>query len=199
MRFEQAQRCLGTVTHPEHRINTGGAFIRRNLNYYRTISRCASFAKQLNTSLAFCKGLSYENNFIFIIHELAYSTNRTKQTYIIFVKHSTTFHTTDCSTKSSSTGPTATSGTDSWRFVWRLKSNTTGVDVVLRYVDDITEGMSLEICMFADDCVIYCQIPTDLLTFQYDLDKLVYWLKMWQVFSFNYNFNLNSVVFSSWI
>ena len=51
------------------------------------------------------------------------------------------------------------------------------------YINDIVEGMTLEMRMFADDSIVYHQIhtPADHFTLASDLNKLLYWAKTWQM------------------
>ena len=53
----------------------------------------------------------------------------------------------------------------------------------LLYINDITDGISSKICLFADDCILYRQIRThvDCITLQQDIDKLHHWSRTWQV------------------
>ena len=51
------------------------------------------------------------------------------------------------------------------------------------YIDDISEGISSTIRLFADDALVYRKITsrTDTATLQKDLDKLVQWSSTWQM------------------
>jgi len=53
----------------------------------------------------------------------------------------------------------------------------------LLYVNDITDGISSEIRLFADDCILYRQIRAhvDCITLQQDIDKLHHWSRTWQM------------------
>ena len=53
----------------------------------------------------------------------------------------------------------------------------------LLYVNDITDGISSEIRLFADDCILYRQIMAhvDCITLQQDIDRLHHWSRIWQM------------------
>ena len=53
----------------------------------------------------------------------------------------------------------------------------------LLYINDIGEGISLEIKLFADDCQLYREVNSmeDALVLQSDLDKLFTWSREWQM------------------
>jgi len=53
----------------------------------------------------------------------------------------------------------------------------------LLYINDITDGISSEICLFADNYILYRQIRThdDCITLQHDIDKLHHWSHTWQM------------------
>lgn len=53
----------------------------------------------------------------------------------------------------------------------------------LLYINDIGEGISLEIKLFADDCQLYREVNSmeDALVLQSDLDKLFMWSREWQM------------------
>ena len=53
----------------------------------------------------------------------------------------------------------------------------------LMYINDIAEGVTSHMHMFADDSIVYRQIhtPADHFTLASDLNKLLYWAKTWQM------------------
>ena len=62
-----------------------------------------------------------------------------------------------------------------------------GPMLFLIYIDDITEGITSSVRLFADDCLLYREIRSheDTVTLQRDLDQLHAWSSRWQM-----NFNI---------
>ena len=53
----------------------------------------------------------------------------------------------------------------------------------LVYINDINKGVTSSVWLFADDCVIYKLIktPQDAEHLQDDLQKIIEWIKTWQM------------------
>ena len=51
------------------------------------------------------------------------------------------------------------------------------------YINDIADGVQSQLCLFADDCIIYRTInsPEDHEIMQQDLNQLSMWVKTWQI------------------
>ena len=58
-----------------------------------------------------------------------------------------------------------------------------GPMLFLMYINDIAEGVTSQMRMFADDSIVYRQIhtPADHFTLASDLNKLLSWAKTWQM------------------
>ena len=58
-----------------------------------------------------------------------------------------------------------------------------GPMLFLMYINDIAEGVTSQMRMFADDSIVYRQIhtPADHFTLACDLNKLLSWAKTWQM------------------
>lgn len=58
-----------------------------------------------------------------------------------------------------------------------------GLTLFLVYINDISQGISPTVRLFADDCVLYRPIVTDQdqLTLQRDLEKLTEWAGIWSM------------------
>ena len=58
-----------------------------------------------------------------------------------------------------------------------------GLLMFLIYINDITEDISSQLRLFADDCLLYCAIKSeqDPILPQQDLDTLSQWAKVWQI------------------
>ena len=57
-----------------------------------------------------------------------------------------------------------------------------GLILFLMYINDIAEGVTSQMHMFADDSIVYRQIHTPLtISLASDLNKLLYWVKTWQM------------------
>ena len=53
----------------------------------------------------------------------------------------------------------------------------------LIYINDITENISSQLKLFADDCLLYLSVKSeqDSILLQWDLDTLSQWAKVWQM------------------
>ena len=67
-----------------------------------------------------------------------------------------------------------------------------GPFLFLIYINDITEDISSQLRLFADDCLLYFPIKSeqDSILLQWDLDTLCQWAKVWQM-----RFNLSKCTF----
>ena len=152
------------------------------------------------------------------IHELAYSINRKNQTYVIFLDFSKAFD------KVSHTkllhkiryyginGKTnawirAFLGSHSQQVVVNGQSSRSadvlsgvpqgtvlGPILCLMYINDINEGVTSQLRLFADDIIVYCEFQTsaDQLALESDLNNLHRWAKTWQM-----DFNVSNCAFLS--
>ena len=79
-------------------------------------------------------------------------------------------------------------GQSSWKSVTSgvPQGTVLGPLLFLIHINDIVENLSLEICLFADDCTLYREIglPADNLALQKYIDTLHSWSLLWQM-SFN--------------
>ena len=140
--------------------------------------------------LGFQKGLSCETQLVDTINELAYSINQKTQTDVIFLDFSkaldkVSHHMINFCIRS----------VDQYMDQWiPVLSQSTGVlsggpqgsvlgpMLFLMYINDIAEGVTSQMRMFADDSIVYRQRHTaaDHFTLASDLNKLLSWVKTWQ-------------------
>ena len=64
-----------------------------------------------------------------------------------------------------------------------LQGSVLGPMLFLMYINDIAEGVTSQMRMFADDSIVYRQIhtPADHFRLASDLNKLLCWTKIWQM------------------
>ena len=158
----------------------------------------------------FRKGLSCETQLVEAIDDWAYNINSQYQTDVIFLDFSKAFdkvsHTkllhklkyygitgqthswirAFLSSRYQSVCVNGTSSPPTSVLSGVPQGSVLGPVLFLLYINDISEGISSSIRLFADDCVLYRQTQTrdDLNKLQQDLTTLAEWAKLWDM-SFN--------------
>ena len=155
----------------------------------------------------FRKGLSCETQIVDTIHELAYSINQKTQTDVIFLDFSKAFDKVSHDKLLHKIRYYGIGGkTNTWISAFLCfrsqqvvvngqtsqsagvlsgvpQGSVLGPMLFLMYINDIAEGMTSQMRMFADDSIVYRQIhiPADHFTLASDLNKLLSWVKTWQM------------------
>ena len=155
----------------------------------------------------FRKGLSCETQLVDTIHELAYSINQKTQTDVIFldfskafdkVSHDKLLHKIRCygiggktntwisaflCSRSQQVVVNGQTSQSAGVLSGVPQGSVLGPMLFLMYINDIAEGVTSQMRMFADDSIVYRQIHTaaDHFTLASDLNKLLSWAKTWQM------------------
>ena len=155
----------------------------------------------------FRKGLSCETQLVDTIHELAYSINQKTQTDVIFLDFSKAFDKVSHDKLLHKIRYSGIGGkTNTWISAFLCsrsqqvvvngqtsqsagvlsgvpQGSVLGPMLFLMYINDIAEGVTSQMRMFADDSIVYRHIhtPADHFTLASDLNKLLSWAKTWQM------------------